>query len=60
MIRDITLGQYYPGNSWVHKLDPRVKIIATLLFLIEQMCIRDSDQPDHPDRDRRGTEIRDS
>ena len=34
MIRDITLGQYYPGESWVHKLDPRVKIIATLLFIV--------------------------
>ena len=29
MIRDITLGQYFPGDSWVHKLDPRIKIIAT-------------------------------
>ena len=35
MIRDITLGQYFPGDSWVHKLDPRIKIIATLLFIIE-------------------------
>ena len=34
MIRDITLGQYFPGDSWVHKLDPRIKIIATLLFII--------------------------
>ena len=41
MIRDITLGQYYPGNSWVHKLDPRVKIIATLLFLIELFIVND-------------------
>ena len=35
MIRDITLGQYFPGDSWVHRLDPRVKITATLLFIIE-------------------------
>ena len=41
MIRDITLGQFYPGNSWVHKLDPRVKIIATLLFLIELFIVND-------------------
>ena len=34
MIRDITLGQYYPGSSWVHKLDPRIKIIATLLYIV--------------------------
>ncbi len=39
MIRDITLGQYYPGESWVHKLDPRVKIIATLLFIIELFIV---------------------
>ena len=39
MIRDITLGQYYPGNSWVHRLDPTVKIIATLLFIVELFIV---------------------
>ncbi len=39
MLRDITLGQYYPGNSWVHRLDPRVKIIATFIFIIELFII---------------------
>lgn len=39
MIRDITLGQYYPGNSWIHRLDPRVKIIATLLFIVELFIV---------------------
>lgn len=39
MIRDITLGQYYPTDSWVHKLDPRVKIIATLLFIVELFIV---------------------
>lgn len=34
MIRDITIGQYYPANSVIHKLDPRTKIIGTLLFII--------------------------
>ena len=34
MLTDITLGQYYPGNSVIHKLDPRAKIIATLLFIV--------------------------
>ena len=34
MLRDITLGQYYPGNSVVHRLDPRVKIIATMVFIV--------------------------
>ncbi len=33
MIRDITLGQYFPGKSWVHRLDPRIKIIATLVYI---------------------------
>ena len=34
MIRDITIGQYYPSNSKVHRLDPRVKIVCTLLYLV--------------------------
>lgn len=34
MIRDITIGQYYPAQSSVHRLDPRVKIICTLIFLV--------------------------
>lgn len=34
MIRDITLGQYYPGDSFIHKLDPRFKIIATLVYIV--------------------------
>ena len=39
MLRDITLGQYFPGSSPVHKLDPRLKIIATLLFIIELFIV---------------------
>ena len=34
MIRDITIGQYYPAQSQVHRLDPRVKIVCTLAFLV--------------------------
>ena len=41
MIRDITLGQYYPGNSPIHKLDPRVKIMATLLYIVALFVIKD-------------------
>lgn len=33
MIRDITIGQYYPANSPLHQMDPRTKIICTFLFL---------------------------
>lgn len=34
MIRDITIGQYYPVDSPVHRLDPRVKLSGTMIFLI--------------------------
>ena len=34
MVRDITIGQCYPAKSVIHRLDPRVKIVCTLLFLI--------------------------
>lgn len=34
MLRDITLGQYYPTDSVLHKLDPRVKLLGTLVFLV--------------------------
>ncbi|MBR3691548.1 MAG: energy-coupling factor transporter transmembrane protein EcfT [Clostridia bacterium] len=33
-LSNITLGQYFPGNSPVHKLDPRYKILLTLLFIV--------------------------
>ena len=39
MIRDITLGQYYPGKSPIHRLDARTKIIATLLFIVELFVV---------------------
>ena len=34
MIRDITIGQYYQTDSVIHKLDPRVKLAGTVIFLI--------------------------
>jgi len=34
MIRDITIGQYYKTNSVIHALDPRVKLVATIIFII--------------------------
>ena len=33
-LKDVTLGQYFPGHSPVHKLDPRTKIIAVLLYIV--------------------------
>ena len=34
MISDITLGQFFPGNSLIHRLDPRTKIILAILFIV--------------------------
>ncbi len=34
MLSDITIGQYLPGNSFLHKLDPRTKIIAVIVYMI--------------------------
>lgn len=31
---DITIGQYYPEDSVIHKLDPRVKLFGTLVFVV--------------------------
>ncbi len=33
MLKDITIGQYFPGTSLIHKLDPRIKIIIIALFI---------------------------
>ena len=40
MLRDITLGQYYPADSVVHKLDPRVKLFATMIYIIALFTFR--------------------
>jgi len=34
MLKDITIGQFFPGNSPVHRLDPRVKIVLTIAFIV--------------------------
>ena len=34
MLNDITLGQYYPARSIIHKLDPRVKIVLVLALVV--------------------------
>ena len=41
MIRDITLGQYYPATSVIHRIDPRLKIIITLVYIIALFFVRD-------------------
>lgn len=34
MLKDITIGQYLPGESFIHKLDPRAKILISIIFII--------------------------
>jgi len=34
MLKDITLGQYFPGNTVVHRLDPRTKLIVLVLYIV--------------------------
>ena len=34
MLRDITLGQYFPGDSIIHRLDPRTKILMVVVYLV--------------------------
>ncbi len=38
MMRDITLGQYYPSNGFLHKLDPRVKILLLMAVIVLIFC----------------------
>ena len=39
-LRDITLGQYFPGNTIVHRLDPRTKLLCTILYIISLFLAR--------------------
>lgn len=39
MVRDITLGQYYHGDSVIHKLDPRTKVVGTFVYIIALFCV---------------------
>ncbi|MGG7178933.1 energy-coupling factor transporter transmembrane component T family protein [Clostridium paraputrificum] len=39
MLKDITIGQYLPGESFTHKLDPRTKIIISILFIVSLFII---------------------
>lgn len=34
MLKDITIGQFFPGDSVIHRLDPRFKIVMTLIFIV--------------------------
>jgi energy-coupling factor transport system permease protein len=41
MLKDITIGQYYPGQSLLHRLDPRTKIIGMILYMVGVFLIQD-------------------
>lgn len=34
MIKDITIGQYFPGDSPIHRMDPRMKLVLTLVYIV--------------------------
>ena len=34
MVKDITIGQYFPGQSVIHRMDPRMKLVLTLFFIV--------------------------
>ena len=38
MLKDITLGQYFPGNSVIHRLDPRTKLISVVVYIVALFC----------------------
>lgn len=40
MLKDFTFGQYIPGNSYVHRLDPRMKINLTILYIVMVFCVK--------------------
>lgn len=40
MIKDITLGQFFPGRSFLHRLDPRTKLIASILYIVAVFCAK--------------------
>ncbi|MDO5311471.1 MAG: CbiQ family ECF transporter T component, partial [Clostridia bacterium] len=40
MLKDITLGQYFPGETVIHKLDPRTKILVMLAYIAVTFCVK--------------------
>lgn len=38
MIKDITLGQFFPGDTVIHRLDPRTKIVLTIAYMVALFC----------------------
>lgn len=42
MLKDITIGQYFPGNSPVHRMDPRVKLVLTVAYVVLLFAARNA------------------
>ena len=42
MLKDITIGQYFPGNSFLHRLDSRVKILLTIAYIVMLFVVSNS------------------
>lgn len=40
MLKDITLGQYFPGDTVVHRLDPRTKLILVVVYIVALFCAK--------------------
>lgn len=40
MLKDITLGQYFPGDSFIHRLDPRTKLLFLILYIVALFLVK--------------------
>lgn len=40
MLKDITLGQYFPGTSFIHRLDPRTKLLFLILYIVALFLVK--------------------
>ena len=34
MLKDVTLGQFFPGKSFIHRLDPRTKLVMLVVYIV--------------------------
>ena len=39
-MKNNTFGQYFPGNSLLHRMDPRMKLIVTILYIVMIFCAK--------------------
>ena len=43
MLKDVTLGQYFPGETSVHKLDPRTKLVLVIVYIVALFLAKGAD-----------------